>query len=99
MPAYHYPARYPVPEARDRLIAAALRCIAADHYANDADPNADAQSEYAADQVALAARALVGMAVHHATVRALFKDTVVTAGQEEYASGVVEIFMAGVLRK
>lgn len=59
MPAYVYPVRYAVPEARDRLTAAVLRSIRADHYANDADPNADAESEYAADQVALAARDLV----------------------------------------
>jgi AcrR family transcriptional regulator len=47
----------------------------------------------------IAARGLVGMAVHHATVQALFKDTVVTASREEYAAGVIEIFLAGILRK
>jgi AcrR family transcriptional regulator len=48
---------------------------------------------------AVAARGLVGMAVHHATVQVLFHDTVVTATQEEYAASVVEIFLAGILRK
>lgn len=46
-------------EARDELIRAALRVIAADHYADDAAPHADAESEYAGERLALAARALV----------------------------------------
>jgi AcrR family transcriptional regulator len=44
----------------------------------------------------VAARALVGMAVHHATVQALFRDTIVTASREEYATEMVEIFLAGI---
>ena len=48
---------------------------------------------------AVAARALVGMAVHHATVQALFHDTVVTKTRAEYASGMVEIFLAGIQRR
>lgn len=47
----------------------------------------------------VAARALVGMAVHHATVQALFRDTVVTVSREEYAAGMVEIFLAGIERR
>jgi AcrR family transcriptional regulator len=47
----------------------------------------------------VAARSLVGMAVHHATVQALFHDTVVTASREDYASGMVEIFLAGIERR
>ena len=47
----------------------------------------------------VAARGLVGMAVHHASVQALFHDTVVTASREAYAAGVVEIFLGGILRK
>jgi AcrR family transcriptional regulator len=46
-----------------------------------------------------AARALVGMAVHHATVQALFKDTVVTSSREDYAREMVEIFLAGMVRR
>jgi AcrR family transcriptional regulator len=48
---------------------------------------------------AVSARVLVGMAVHHATVQALFKDTVVTANREEYATEMVEIFLAGIERR
>jgi AcrR family transcriptional regulator len=48
---------------------------------------------------AVASRVLVGMAVHHATVQALFHDTVVTASREEYASGMVEVFLAGIERR
>ena len=48
---------------------------------------------------AVAARALVGMAVHHATVQALFRDTVVSKGREEYAVEMVEIFLAGIERR
>lgn len=46
---------YPVPTVQDRLAAAVLRSIRAEHYVDEADPNADAESEYAAEQVALAA--------------------------------------------
>ena len=46
-----------------------------------------------------AARALVGMAVHHATVQTLFRDTVVTASREEYATEMVELFLAGITRR
>lgn len=46
-----------------------------------------------------AARALVGMAVHHATVQALFRDTVVKSSREEYAAEMVEIFLAGIERR
>ena len=42
---------------RDTLILAALRVIHADHYQSDEDPNADAESEYADDRLAEAARA------------------------------------------
>jgi AcrR family transcriptional regulator len=48
---------------------------------------------------AMSARVLVGMAVHHATVQALFRDTVVTASREEYAKAMVEIFLAGIERR
>jgi len=46
----------------------------------------------------IAARGLVAMAVHHATVQELFRDTVVTESREDYAAGVVEIFLAGIRR-
>jgi AcrR family transcriptional regulator len=46
-----------------------------------------------------AARALVGMAVHHATVQALFRDTVVKSSREDYAMEMVEIFLAGIERR
>lgn len=45
--------------ARNDLLRAALRCIAADYFADDADPHADAESEYAGERLALAARELV----------------------------------------
>jgi len=48
---------------------------------------------------ASAARVLVGMAVHHATVQALFKDTVVTASRDDYATEVVDIFLAGMVQR
>jgi len=38
---------------------AALRAIAADRYADESDPHSDAESEYAGEQLALAARNLV----------------------------------------
>jgi AcrR family transcriptional regulator len=47
---------------------------------------------------AIASRALMGMAVHHALVQALFHDTVVTASSEVYATQMVEIFIAGLAR-
>ena len=46
-----------------------------------------------------AARGLVGMAVHHATVQALFRDTVVTSSREEFARQTMEIFLAGMERR
>ncbi len=46
-----------------------------------------------------AARALVGMAVHHAMIQALFRDTVVTSSREQYAAEMVEIFLAGMERR
>lgn len=50
---------YPVPTGQhDRLIRAALRSLAADNYPNENDPHADAESEYASEQLALAAREL-----------------------------------------
>jgi AcrR family transcriptional regulator len=48
---------------------------------------------------AVAARSLVGMAMHHATVQALFQDTIVTAKTEEYAAEMVRIFLAGMERR
>ena len=39
------------------------------------------------------------MAVHHATIQALFHDTVVTSSREEYAAEMVEIFLAGIERR
>lgn len=50
-------------------------------------------------QPAVAARALVSMAVHHATVQALFHDTAVTISREEYASQAIEIFLSGLQRR
>lgn len=47
----------------------------------------------------VASRMLVGMAVHHATVQALFRDTVVSASREEYAAKMVELFLAGMERR
>ncbi len=46
-----------------------------------------------------AARALVGMAVHHATVQALFRDTVVKSSRDVYGNDMVEIFLAGMERR
>lgn len=46
-------------EAQAAVEAAALRSIAAHHYARDTDPHADAEDEYAGEQLALAARDLV----------------------------------------
>lgn len=41
------------------LINAALRTIQADHYSREDDPHWDAEREYSAEQLALAARELV----------------------------------------
>lgn len=49
----------PPPQQHDALMRAALRSLAADHYEVESDPHADAESEYAAEQLALAARELV----------------------------------------
>ena len=46
-----------------------------------------------------ASRALIGMAVHHATVQALFRDTVVKSSRDDYATEMVEIFLAGIERR
>lgn len=46
-------------EAQQKLEAAALRSIAASHYYRDENPHADAEDEYASEQLALAARDLV----------------------------------------
>jgi hypothetical protein len=48
----------PPPEQTDRLFRAVLRSINADHYANENDPHADAEAEYATEQVAITARDL-----------------------------------------
>jgi AcrR family transcriptional regulator len=48
---------------------------------------------------AVASRALMGMALHHALVQALFRDTVVKVSSEEYAAQVVEIFLSGLVRR
>jgi AcrR family transcriptional regulator len=73
-------------EFYDRIIAY-IRCrIEAGVFRADIDPG-------------VAARGLVGMAVHHATVQALFRDTVVTVPREQYAAQVVEIFLAGIERR
>lgn len=44
---------------RERLIAAALRVIHAEHYQPDDNPNGDAEAEYAEDRLTAAARAFV----------------------------------------
>jgi AcrR family transcriptional regulator len=46
-----------------------------------------------------AARALIGMAIHHATVQALFRDTLVKSSRDEYATEIVGIFLAGIERR
>jgi hypothetical protein len=48
-----------VSEAQAAVEAAALRSIAAHHYGRPEDPHADAEDEYASEQLALAARDLV----------------------------------------
>lgn len=49
---------HPPVDAHDTVIKAALRVIEATHYARADDPHADAEHEYAREQLALAARAL-----------------------------------------
>lgn len=49
---------FPPTEAHENVIKAVLRVIEATHYARADDPNADAEHEYADEQLALAARAL-----------------------------------------
>lgn len=46
-----------------------------------------------------AARVLVGIAVHHAMIQALFRDTVVTSSREEFTREMVDIFLAGMIRR
>jgi len=48
----------PPPEQTDRLCRVVLGSIAADHFANENDPHADAHAEHLTEQVALAAREL-----------------------------------------
>lgn len=51
---------YPLPQPQtQQLVTAVLRQIQANHYADEASPHWDAEREYSAEQVALAARALV----------------------------------------
>ena len=69
-------------EFYDRIGAYIRKRIEAGAFRADLDPG-------------VAARALVGMAVHHATVQALFRDTVVTVDRQTYAAQMVEIFLAG----
>ncbi|MFD9443353.1 hypothetical protein [Streptomyces sp. NPDC060001] len=47
------------PTEHDDLIRAALRVIGSSHYGRESDPHWDAEKEYADEQLALAARALV----------------------------------------
>lgn len=49
---------FPVPAEQEKLIRAVLRSIFADHYPEESNPHADAESEYAAERVAIAARDL-----------------------------------------
>jgi hypothetical protein len=48
-----------VDQAQRQVESVALRSIAANHYFRDEDPHADAEAEYAGEQLALAARELV----------------------------------------
>ncbi len=73
-------------EFYDRVTAYICKRIEAGAFRADIDPT-------------VAARALIGMAVHHATVQALFRDTVVKASREDYAAGMTEIFLAGIERR
>ncbi|WP_089117105.1 hypothetical protein [Streptomyces sp. SS07] len=50
---------FPPHTEHDDVIKAALRVIQATHYYREDDPNAGAEQEYAAEQLALTARALV----------------------------------------
>ncbi|MFJ2202430.1 hypothetical protein [Streptomyces violaceusniger] len=51
---------YPPPwQPTQQLVTAVLRQIQSTHYANEASPHWDAEREHSAEQVALAARALV----------------------------------------
>lgn len=51
---------YPSPQPQTyRLMSAVLRQIQANHYSDEASPHWGAEREYSAEQVALAARALV----------------------------------------
>ena len=52
-------AYFPPPAEHEDVIKAALRVISATHYSRASDPYADAEHEYAGEQLALAARALV----------------------------------------
>lgn len=54
MSVYHPPI-----DEHENLIKAALRVIGSTHYQRADDPHADAEQEYAEEQLALAARALV----------------------------------------
>ena len=54
MNAYHPPV-----DEHETVIKAALRVIGSTHYQRSGDPYADAEQEYAEEQLALAARALV----------------------------------------
>lgn len=50
---------YPPVEEHENVIRAALRVIGSTHYQRADDPHADAEAQYAEEQLALAARALV----------------------------------------
>jgi hypothetical protein len=52
-------AYWPPNTEQTKLINAVLRTIQADHYSRENDPHLDAEREYAAEQLALAARELV----------------------------------------
>lgn len=54
MSVYHPPV-----DEHENVIKAALRVIGSTHYQRADDPHADAEQEYAEEQLALAARALV----------------------------------------
>jgi hypothetical protein len=47
-----------VNDAMERVLAAALRVLSAERALGSSDPHADAQHEYASEQLGLAARAL-----------------------------------------
>ncbi|MFD8626661.1 hypothetical protein ACFV4E_22720 [Streptomyces hygroscopicus] len=49
---------YQSPLEAHHLVSAVLRLIHATHYADESSPHWDAEREYSAEQVALAARAL-----------------------------------------